>query len=64
MTRRERKERRLQRRLEWAVSRDRQPARATLDALKAAGYSWGRGAWVGRTDALPDVVADAARKDK
>lgn len=33
------------------------PPRETLDALRAAGYHWGRGSWHGPADALPSEVA-------
>ena len=36
------------------------PAREILDALKAAGYGWGRGSWSGYLDKLPGVVAEMA----
>jgi hypothetical protein len=29
------------------------PARDVLDSLKAAGFRWGKGSWVGRSDAVP-----------
>jgi hypothetical protein len=32
------------------------PERAVLDALKAAGFRWGNGSWVGRRDAIPAEV--------
>jgi hypothetical protein len=32
------------------------PARDVLDALKAAGFRWGAGSWVGRRDAIPAGV--------
>jgi hypothetical protein len=32
------------------------PARPVLDALKAAGYFWSKGSWVGPTDKLPAEV--------
>jgi len=32
------------------------PARDVLDALKAAGFRWAKGSWVGRTEAIPDEV--------
>lgn len=34
------------------------PEREILDALRGAGFHWGAGSWVGRTDALPQVVRD------
>lgn len=34
------------------------PSRDVLDALKAAGYRWGRGSWIGPKDALPECVID------
>jgi hypothetical protein len=30
------------------------PERETIEALKAAGFRWGKGSWVGRADALPE----------
>ena len=33
------------------------PDREVIQALKAAGYSWGRGSWVGKADSLPAEVA-------
>ena len=32
------------------------PAREILNALKAAGFSWGDGGWSGKADRLPDEV--------
>ena len=32
------------------------PARAILDSLRAAGFTWGGGSWVGRTDKLPNLA--------
>lgn len=32
------------------------PPRATLDALKVAGFMWGGGSWSGRRDRLPEEV--------
>lgn len=34
------------------------PEREILNALRAAGYSWGGGCWSGRTEYLPDEVAE------
>ena len=34
------------------------PDREILDALKAAGFSWGAGSWVGKADQLPANVAE------
>jgi len=34
------------------------PEREILDALKAAGFWWAKGSWVGKQDALPQCVAD------
>jgi hypothetical protein len=39
------------------VTFSEKPSRATLDALKAAGFHWGGGSWSGRRDALPACVA-------
>ena len=33
------------------------PARTTLDALKAAGFTWGGGSWVGARAKLPAEIA-------
>jgi hypothetical protein len=33
------------------------PERTVLDALKAAGYCWSRGSWIGDAESLPAVVA-------
>lgn len=33
------------------------PAHKVLDALRAAGFQWGGGSWVGRRDALPAGIA-------
>jgi hypothetical protein len=33
------------------------PERSTIDALKAAGYCWGRGSWTGDAAMLPECVA-------
>lgn len=36
------------------------PERATLDALRAAGFRWGGGSWMGCREKLPARVTDAA----
>ena len=33
------------------------PDRAVIDALRAAGFSWGGGAWTGKRAALPEGIA-------
>lgn len=41
---------------EWVrVTFAEKPARAILDALKAAGFRWGGGSWVGARAKLPDL---------
>ena len=35
------------------------PERSTIEALKAADFSWGGGSWTGRRDALPACVVEA-----
>ncbi len=48
------------------VSFTEKPARAILDALKAAGFHWSGGSWFGYTAKLPESVrelADEARAD-
>lgn len=37
------------------------PERAILDALKAAGFWWGAGAWAGKAEALPACIQDSNR---
>lgn len=32
------------------------PAREILDALRAAGFRWGGGSWVGRADQMPETI--------
>jgi hypothetical protein len=39
------------------VTFDEKPERATIEALKAAGFRWGRGSWVGQREALPPELA-------
>lgn len=36
------------------------PDRSVLDALKAAGFWWGKGSWAGKQEALPEVVKSMA----
>lgn len=36
------------------------PSRDILDALRAAGFHWGRGSWTGRADAMPQCVRELA----
>ena len=36
------------------------PSRSVLDALKAAGYSWSRGSWIGPTSRLPEGLRPAS----
>ena len=37
------------------------PAREVLEALRAAGFSWGRGSWVGKSTSLPPCVAELVK---
>lgn len=39
------------------------PAREVLDALRAAGYRWGQGSWVGKRAALPECVQGSKEDD-
>jgi hypothetical protein len=44
---------------EWCtVTFAEKPARTIINALKAAGFRWGRGSWHGRADRVPDEVND------
>ncbi len=46
---------------EWIrVTFAEKPAREILDALRAAGYRWGAGSWVGPRNTLPAIVAGGA----
>jgi hypothetical protein len=43
---------------DWAVvTFAEKPDRAVLDALREAGYRWGKGSWQGKASALPPCVA-------
>jgi hypothetical protein len=44
-----------------AVTFAEKPARATLDALKAAGFRWSGGQWCGRREALPACLTEQER---
>lgn len=45
----------------WAtVTFAEKPDRSILEALRAAGYSWGSGSWRGYLDKLPESVAELA----
>ena len=42
---------------EWIrVTFDEKPGRDVLNALKAAGFCWSNGSWIGKRDALPEIV--------
>lgn len=45
------------------VTFDQKPPRQMIAALKAAGYRWGRGSWVGNASALPDGLPAGVRAD-
>src|SRR5690606_36676558 len=50
---------------EWAiVTFAEKPARDILNALRAAGFRWGRGSWSGPADALPDCVKTLATQQE
>ncbi len=44
---------------EWVrVTLADKPAREVLDALKAAGFCWSRGSWLGKREAIPAMVTE------
>lgn len=46
----------------WAVvTFAEKPARSVLDALKAAGFRWGKGSWQGHADRIPEEVRALAQ---
>lgn len=47
-----------------AITFTEKPSREILDALKAAGFYWGRGSWGGPRNAIPAIVNEAIAKAK